>query len=503
VRLPFPDRISLFYVTGFATVLCIAQLMEGTPPLFSLCCFLFIIISGFAFNLAGGFSQTSGSYIFFYSVLTVIFGVFWKAVLGEPADSNLSAPQVTIEAFLGSISVMLAAVYVSKKITRKRPFLADVLSDANMRNATIGCMIVGTLLLILKVVSPGDSGSILSALSQLNRFLFLGIMLGVIHQIRKTGGASSINLVGLLSVAIVFFIGLTGFSKEGMFSPFLCWLFAAASQRYRISLYQAIGICLAGAFMVFYLVPFSQYGRNYKTESFSENISTSFSLLTQLGYVKEQYALIQEDARDQGRLGYYNTSQGFIDRLTILPIDDGLISLTEEKGKFGYRPMVLAFANLVPHVFWPGKPDLHYGNLYAHELGNVVAEEDTTTGISFSPTGEAFHLERWIGILLMAPVIWIMLFTFFDSLCGDTRKAPWGLLVTVLYSHVAAESMLSGLVYVIGYIGFGIIFIAFATGYVMPILGTLVAGPEKTSLRRIAPIRSLSGRAPRVRSSAG
>jgi hypothetical protein len=97
VRLPFPERVPLVPVCFFATVLCFLQLYQGTAPAFSLCSFLFIIVSALAFNTAGGLTRPSGGYIFFFVVLGVLIGLVWKAVLGEPANSYLVVPPATSE----------------------------------------------------------------------------------------------------------------------------------------------------------------------------------------------------------------------------------------------------------------------------------------------------------------------------------------------------------------------------------------------------------------------
>jgi hypothetical protein len=110
VRLPFPERVPLAPVCFFATVLCLLQLYQGTAAAFSLCSFLFIIVSALAFNMAGGLTRPSGGYIFFFVVLGVLIGLVWKAVLGEPADSNLAVPMITIEVYLcAACSLLLAA----------------------------------------------------------------------------------------------------------------------------------------------------------------------------------------------------------------------------------------------------------------------------------------------------------------------------------------------------------------------------------------------------------
>jgi len=131
----------------------------------------------------------------------------------------------------------------------------------------------------------------------------------------------------------------------------------------------------------------------------------------------------------------------------------------------------------------------------------MIGAEDTSTGVSFSPTGEAFHLGRWVGIFVVAPLLWTLLFIVFDSLCGDVRRYPWGLLVIVLFSHAAPEGMLGGTIHLLGIGALGIVFAAFTSAYIMPIVGALVSVPERLRLRRTAPVRSIPRRLPPIRPS--
>jgi hypothetical protein len=497
VRIPFPVHIRLWHALCFAGLLITAQLLEGTSLYFSVCCALFIVIATVAFNLAGGLARPSGAYVFFYALLAVIVGLSWKAVIGEPADSNLLNPLLTIRVYLAGITSMLAAVYISRKLTTKRALLRHTVTESNMQNATIGCMVTGLIISFLIMVLPWQSGSTMSAIAQINRFLPLAMVLGIVHQVRKSGGTSSVNLPVLISGGALFAMGVLGFSKEGMFVPLLCWVVAAGSQRYKLSAFQAIGIVLVVAFMFRFLVPYSQYGRNLKSEtgSIHENFDISISLLSHLEDVRQKFnAVAVDQSEDNQTESYYNTPQGFFDRLQMISVDDALIDLTERNGTFGYSPIILGFENLVPHFLWPNKPTFGFGNVYSHELGNMIAEDDTTTGISFSPTGEAFHIGRWTGVLIVAPILWIMLFTVFDSLCGSVSESPWGLLVIAQFAHSAPEGMLGSVIYMLGFITISIVVAALTTAYVMPLLGTLFKGPEQTGLRQIALVRSIPRR---------
>ncbi len=477
MRLAFPERIPMVYAMLFAGLLVLLQQVQGTAFLFSVLCALFVLVAALTFNMAGGLTRPSGGYVFFYSVLGVLVGLVGKAVLGERADGNLLQPNTTMGVFFGGICAMMVAVYVSRRLTRRRAFLQNVVSPDRMQDATIGCMVAGIGIYLILAIGGYQSGSVLSALGQVNRFLPLSIILGVTHQIRKSGGTSSLNgPVILVSLTMFLFYGLFSFSKEGMLTPLLCWAVAAGAQRYRVTLPQMVAFGVATTFFVYYLVPYAQDGRNYKSESgvLSENITVSIDLLQHLDLVRDRFEATQAFAATQETSGYF-TQSAFLDRLQMISVDDRLIDVTERGEVFGLTPILVDFENLIPHVFWPNKPTPFYGNAFAHEIGGL-SEDDTTTGVSFSPSGEAFHLDKWVGLLVVAPLVWILLFVTMDSLCGDVRRSPWGLLVIALFAHVAPEGMLDGAIYTFGYGSLSVIFGALASAYVMPLVGRLSTG---------------------------
>ena len=494
MRLPFPERIPLQFVVLTAAILAALQQLQQTALLFSIFSFLFIVIAAITFNAAGGFTRPSGSYVFFYSVLGLIIGLFYKAYLGEPADSNLRNPILTIEVFTGGITAMLFAVIVSRRISRKKPVLASILKEKDMKNAAVGAFAFGLFLFILNNVIPHENGSVLSAISQLDRFLQMAIIVGAVHAAKQSGGRTAFSPLVVVALSVTTFAGFVTFGKEGMFTPFLCWLVAASSMRIRIRPYH-VGFGLVAMYLIFhFLVPYSEWGRNQLPEkaTLQDRVKLSVTLLSDLSGVREQYYAATADAAggnggdDSGTsMNYYNESQGFFDRLTMIGPDDVLIDYTSRGNYYGLAVIPAYFANWIPHFLWPDKPGLPSGNLFAHEIGGILGDEDISTGISFTPSGEAFHLEGWAGVLVVAPLIWILVFTVFDSLCGDTRKSPWGLLTIALFAHVAPEGMLGGAIYMTWFGALGIIFVALAASHIMPLIGTLLAGPEKTGLVRL------------------
>ncbi len=488
MRFPFPERIPVYAVAIFAVLLFAVQRAEGTSLYFSTGCFLFLLIAALAFNTAGGLTRSSGAYIFFYSVLVVIIGVSYKAFLGEPADRNLTDPRTTIEVYVGGISMMAVAAFVSRRVSRRTGLLESVLKDSQMFRASIGCMIFGTFASSAIALLGPQGVRIQSAFTQINYLVPVGIIIGVIHEIRSSGGKRSVNPFVLAGAAYYFIIfGILGFSKQGMLTPILCWFIAAGSQHYRFSRMQLAGGLLAALIIFRYLTPFAQYARGLQTPDSTprEKMELAIQLLSHPEQTREEYMRQSEDAR--GLNSYYDTPQGFWERLQFISVDDALINVTDQGRVFGLLPLQAEMLNAIPHVFWPEKPSFNFGNVYAHEIGGM-ADEDTSTGISFSPTAEAYHLAEWKGVLLIAPLLWFIFFVVYDSLFGDLRSAPWGLLAAVDIAHAAPENGVTGVIHLLTFGTEGLVFCAVFAAWFAPAVASIILGPgrERTALRAAA-----------------
>jgi hypothetical protein len=494
VRLLFPVRIPLAYSAAFAVMLCVVQVIEGTPLYFSLCSFGFLFLSTVAFNLVGGFSRPSGGYIFFYAVLAVALGLTYKALLGEPASSNLLNPKTTMLAYLASSCGMCCAALFTRRLRPRRSLLEGTAGRLDLAGGSLGCIMLGLGIDLWGFIDSGLAGSrtgnLLSVVRQLNNFILLGIILGVTHTIRQSGGRRLINLpVGLAVTYFLLVHGLLGFSKEGLLMPIAAVLIAAAAARFRFSPVQVCAFLLAMTLVFGYLVPLTQVGKGRMTTSLGENLDIALDLATLgTGELESANRESYEDA-DDFVIHYYNQSHGLFDRLQMISWDDALIDTTEQGHVYGLYPVLFSFINVVPHFLWKDKPIIPLGNIYSHEIGlahNARDSDDNTTGISFSPTGDAFHEARWVGVLLVAPALWLLCFLGMDCLCGDTRRSPWGLLMIAICSHAAPEGMLDGPVRLMTYGAFSICLAAFLATYVLPIVATLTTGPRK---RVIAPVR--------------
>jgi hypothetical protein len=489
MRLPFPTHLSLQKALAFAAAVFMAQQIEHTDLVFSMLFFIYTLLGVVAFNYAGGFSRASGAYIFWFVLLTCLLGGVWKILLGEPGDSNLTSPSVTLTTYIVGVAVMIVALFIRKRVAASPAGIGALVKadDINLGLASLGCLIANELATYATFFLPGGSGSISNIIVQINVFLPLSILLGTIYTIRSSGGRRSVNIVTFIaSLQIFVFFGLISYSKQGMLTPIVCWAVAAASQRYRLRLWQVILVIAFGFYSVTELSPLSQVGRQLIPDyaGFTERAQLTADLLSHPFRLRQQY----KDSLGNGETtagyaaGYFDSPQGLLDRLNIIKADDRLVTYTLQGHTVGSLRVVYYFLNWIPHIILPNKDSLMPpgvmapGNSYAHEVGGLLSPDDFSTGVSFSPVAEAFHMNEWLGIVIVGGIVWTLLFIFTDVVCGDLRKSPFGLLAMVAFAHVGPESLIAGLVYFIFFNNFGIIVAILFCAYFAPILGTLLSG---------------------------
>lgn len=482
MRIRLPERIPVQKSLLFCGALALAQLAEGTGPLYTLLVFLFLMGSVFAFNVAGGLTRPSGAYIFFYSALTVGVGTVYKAMLGMAADTHMEAPVLTISIYTVSVGGMLVAAFLTRKIVNSRDGFAGLIRvpDVDFGASAIGCIAVVFLIDGAFAIFPGGAGSLLHAISMVNYFLPLGILLGTIATVRSSGGRHSTSPLTLCVFAYAMYYGLLSFSKQAMLTPFTCWLLGVAWARFRLQPKHLIGIVAFCVLAQEFLVPLANVGH---VDGVNKPRPQQLALVEM--YLEHPRKLKQvNDDRTEAYAGigdwYFGEPKGLMDRLTMLAVDSQLISFTAQGHYFGYLPVLVYFQNWVPHAVNPHKLEnvLVGGNRYAHEMGQL-ADSDTTTGISYSPSAEAFHLDGWTGILLLQPCIFLLVFITTDLVCGDLRYQPWGLVPMLLFAHVAPEELLNGSIEFVWLGNIGVMFCIFVSGYVTPIFGHLLRGRQR------------------------
>ncbi len=441
------------------------------------------MVTTFAFNAAEGLRYATGAYVFFNFLLTAGLGLGIKLFLGEPVQGNLQDGRATMLVYLAGECAILAAVVLSRRLFRRKPLLDGMLAPENADRIAMGCVVAAIGLPAL--VSLLGLTSLLSTVAQLNRFSTLAILISVYQRVKATGGRSSFTWPALIAALYSEWLGVTSASKEALFTAVAAWLIAAAAAGYRINFKRLLFVSSSLYLMTYILVPYSQYGRAFRANGYGDvPIEKAEELLSHPLETRKKVAQEGEDALTAG-FHWFNHSQGFLDRLNMVSVDDPLIYVTNQGQVAGLYNIWLYFPNAIPTFLYKNKPFLYFGNTYGKEI-RIIQQDDFVTSIAFSPFGEAYHTGKWLGIWLVMPIILCALFTVADSVAGQLGDSPWPLFYALSYAHLASEGALGSPVYLMTEGAFILIAIALVSVYVAPLLGTLFVGPRRLSPSRAA-----------------
>lgn len=469
-----PTRIPLSYLASFSAALLLVELVEGTPLFLAVTAQAFLLIAGVAFNLCGGLMYASGAFVFFSAVLSLGLGVVLKAVLGEPLQSNLIAPQKTMLVYLAGMASVLVAAFVSTRLRRRRGLLEGIDLSRQVTSTGLGCLLISTVTpFFLPKALEGTFAQFNSA------FGTVAILLIVYETVKASGGTRSFHPVALASwFYVTGYFGILHFSKQGMFAPSVAWALAAIAGGYRISFVRLAVVGAVAAVAVSLLTPYSQLARNYAGRD--DERERAWEYLT---HPLETRALYQEQSKLSYELGgdyhWFNDPQGLLDRLTMVPIDDALIASTDSLRPGTPYALWTYVLNIVPRFLYPDKPLFQWGNLYAHDIG-VLADTDESTGISFTPYADGYHTAQWLGVTLYLGIMMCVMFLVCDSVGGSIARSPWSLFYLLYFAHAAPEGMLAQTTYTISNMTAALIGAALIARYIAPVLGNFLFAERRT-----------------------
>lgn len=475
MKVTLPTHVPLRYVFPVVGVLFALQVLEGTSVYTSLGYCAFIVVMTDAFNACGGLVYPSGAAIFFMGMLTVILGGLVKTMLGEPLDSNVFAAQRTILVYLVGAGSLWVASKINARIRRKRPFLQSLQIHDRFQQAAMGAALIGQFGGMLV------PAAYISTFNQLNNFLPLAVMLAVYGTTRKSGGWRSFSILALIVWAwYTLNWGIFSFSKAGMFTASVAWALGATIAGYWMTTRRLVFVAAFAISMSVFLTPISQVGRVYRDDPDAQ--AKALDMLLHPVRTREEY---QAQTAEQLQIGnaphWFNEGHGLVDRLTVFPIDDALIHVTDDGHSATILPIVTYAINMIPRYLVKEKAEIHWGNRYAHEIG-MLGTNDMTTGISFSPFADAYHCVQWWGVTLVMLSCYLVMFLVMDSLTGSTKQTFWASLYILFLAHGAAEGLMNVAFVAISSIAVSVVVAALFATYILPLVGGLLIPVRRTIL---------------------
>ena len=142
---------------------------------------------------------------------------------------------ITITATAIGWAGILAAAGLSRRFSTRRNFVHFTARDLeNLKNTSAGLLVIGLFSQILLTnYNTGGTGTIWTALNQLNIFIPMATILATYYEICISRGTRSMNWIVIVSIFYVAGFGFIAASKQGMYAPFLSYFLVCAALEYR------------------------------------------------------------------------------------------------------------------------------------------------------------------------------------------------------------------------------------------------------------------------------
>lgn len=441
---------------AFAMALMVAEILLGTNPAFAGCIFIYVMVTVMAFNAAGGLYTVSGSFIAFQSLQSLLISQIGKICYLQAADSNLHSPLTTVAIYTVGEMALLGACIITKRYRRTNPIL-DSRRDAkytmamSMTSSLIGIV---TVLLVGTVGSDQfgniEGGSVWSYIGQMGNFLLIGIILGTAHIITASGGRRSARWWTIIPMAAFTLLGIVNNTKQGIYQPLAVWVVCCALYRYKFNRVQIASLIAASIFSVMVVFPVVQYSRAYVREGALLNragLVYDFMRDHSISDIRTAYRANEELKEEDGGSGYYfyyGKDAELLDRVSLISVDDAVVTYTLSRGPGGYDAFSQEFISMVPRAFFPDKDRYLQAplvNVLGRETG-ILGPADENTFIAFSLFGPSFYMGGWWAVTVLTFLIMSFTLVLLDSFYGDARVSLYALLGIAGNMHGAAEMIL-------------------------------------------------------------
>ena len=136
MRFPAPDRLNMRHISLLAAAVFVGQILVGTDFLFAVLTAVYTLLWASAFNVAGGIRYPSGAFIFFNGFISIIVGLGFKVLLGQPGERNLHVPIATMFCYCVGMAGMLVAAFLCRELRHEGGYLSGFDSLAAMKQGT-------------------------------------------------------------------------------------------------------------------------------------------------------------------------------------------------------------------------------------------------------------------------------------------------------------------------------------------------------------------------------
>lgn len=439
----------LLLVLGGALLLLLLQLLNGTEPLFALLVFAGLVISWAAVAVLGGWRNLPGFCVAILALKFLLISQVAKVAFGEPGNSNLEVPLISLGALVAGLFAMFVAALVYRLIPTGRPLMAAEWNPDSLRVTALVSLSLGlTSYLALELAGGIRIGGVFGVLKQLLFFQALSIAFGTAWTITQSRGRRLFSWLNGLPFGVQFVMGFVEAGRLKMLEPVLLVLLTAVAYRFRFRAAHFGFAAVAALVAYLFLIPFGALARSeIRDADFQRSLSLTGEFLrenfTSLAAWREFYHKYDETLEDTG-FSYFDEPNGTLDRLSMIKPMDILVGATLAHGESGWETVSHGFKMLPPRFLYPQKPAFGTGTILGLKTG-MLSEDDEGTQVSFGFIADAFSAFGWLGVAVIPFLIGLGFFLVYGKLVGGLHGNVWCVVMMAHFQHHFAESGVAAL----------------------------------------------------------
>ena len=444
MRIPFPKSIPLRQLTVFLTVMLFIQLAQGTDPLFAVLMLVAQLAAVAAFNRLGGMTHMAGAFCLLAMLPNVTVPEFTHLVLGQPGDFNLEHPIMT-SGVCAAFFCCIFATAVLVSLTKPTEPILDRIPFSSLELRVISAVSAAFAIVVAFVVTRAmsttgvENGSLIAALYQFLPFTqAISVILATYVRLRTTNNQSCMSWYVGLMLLIMVIPGVLNAQKEGMLTPIFCWLVVVAASGHRLSRVGILALVALVLFLWSFVYPFSQNARFPIREA--ETLSEKVDLIIQYIQDPSSFPDSTSNSEESSEFGTDTSKVNIVQRYSLLKSIDMLIDADLRSGYTSIDRYLPVLVSVVPHVFWPDRPQVITSNELGHKAGFAMADSDTITGIAIGSPALFFDIGGWLALLVYTPICFALFFLVAVRLVGKTTVGPWALVPIGMEAHSSSAS---------------------------------------------------------------
>ena len=442
----------LYWMLGPLLLLSL-QLLTGTDPLFAGLVLIFTVLFSLTLRLLNGIKTLTGCCVFFFGMQNIVVSQFAKVYFGEPAESRLVVPTITMAVYDLFMFGVLCGVLTLRKpfFARRRPLFMPEMNPQKLRwmaffftLLALAQVVVGHTLGINSDTGDANVGGPVGMLHQIPGVIALAVACGTAYEIIASEGRKSLGITNGFIIVFTFLFGVVDAGREKMITAVLVYFITCIAFRFRFRPRHYVIMASLAYIAQFILFPYALYGRDIvRTPRFEENIRRASVLFVDVveNPLKFQTILEQKGEKYHSQFNYFPIPNATLQRSSLIPTNAGIVDATLRDGTTGLGTLALGFEMAVPRFLLPDKAVLGNSNQLAHREPGLVGKHDFTTGITIGPASDAFSMAGWPGVFLLAYFLALFYFGAFRYVTGDSlyrNVFPLGLVFTLPWSFSGA-----------------------------------------------------------------